>query len=147
MIQQTISTVQNNINLHLLMNMQIKNNPYGARVGLDHKDQWLTLKVPTKLTDPVNNVILEYVNGQNGKAEWRTVNQQNFARFFDTNNYSYSDFLSDLRKGASLVVAEYVKEANSKTEASMALESANDSDVQYRTKKFNLFSTGQFSNQ
>lgn len=147
MIQQTIATVKSNIDLHLLMNMQIKNNPYGARVGLDHKDQWLTLKVPTKLTDPVNGVILEYVNGQNCKAEWRTVNQQNFARFFDTNNYSYSDFLSDLRKSASLVVAEYVKEANSKTEASMALESANDSDVQYRTKTFNLFSTGQFSNQ
>lgn len=147
MIQQTINTVQNNINLHLLMNMQIKNNPYGARVGLDHKDQWLTLKVPTKLTDPVSNVILEYVNGQNGKAEWRTVNQQNFARFFDTNNYSYSDFLNDLRSGVSLIIAEHVKEANSKTEASMALESANDSDVQYRTKTFNLFSTGQFSNQ
>lgn len=147
MIQQTIATVQNNINQHIQQNMQIRNNQYGARVGLDHKDQWLTLKVPKKLTDPLPGVMLEYVNGQNGKAEWREINQQNFARFFDTNTYSYSDLLNDLKNGVSLIVSEYVKESQSKTEASMAIESANDSDVQYRTKTFNLFSTGQFSNQ
>lgn len=147
MIQQTIKTIQDSINLHLNQNMQIQNNQYGARVGLDYKDQWLTLKVPNKITDPVKGVLLEYVNGQSGKAEWRDINPQNFGRFFDTNNYTYSDFLNDLKNGIKSVVAVYVKEANAKTEASMAIESANNSDIQYRTKTFNLFSTGQFSNQ
>lgn len=147
MMNTTIETIQNNINAHLNLNMQIQNNQYGARVGLDFKDKWLTMKFPTKLTDSLERVILEYPNGQNGRPEYRTVSQQNFSRFFDTSNYSYADLLNDLINGQKLIKAEHVREAQNKTAATMMLMGTSEGDVEYRSKSFEMFSTGRFRNE
>lgn len=113
--------------------------------GLNFKDQWTRLDIKGLKSGIA--CIIDFINGKDKPGIWVTVTQNNFPKYFNTNNYSFDLFLSEILEKRKEILRLMNEESKNKSDASMGVDSLVNGNDDHRNVSLDLFTTPKFLNK